>query len=109
MSTLQIIIFAIFAAAVVAAVIWLAVNEKRRLAEWLLLAVTDAEKSLGAGTGQLKLRRVYDWFTDKFTVVSLFIGFEQFSGLVDIALEKMRTMLAENIAAADYVKEKDNG
>lgn len=109
MNILQIIITMLLLAAVTGAAIWLAVNEKRRLAEWLLYAVTEAEKSLGAGTGQLKLRQVYDWFTDKFSVVSLIMSFDTFARLVDAALERMRSLLAENAAAAEYVKEKSNG
>ena len=36
------------------------------LKEWLLLAVVEAEKKLGRGTGQIKLRYVYDMFIEKF-------------------------------------------
>lgn len=36
------------------------------LQEWLKWAVTEAEKELGSGTGQLKLRRVYDLALAKF-------------------------------------------
>ena len=31
-----------------------------KVKEWLLWAVTEAEKDLGGGTGKLKLRQVYD-------------------------------------------------
>ena len=34
--------------------------------EWLLYAVTKAEKELGGGTGQIKLRYVYDMFVARF-------------------------------------------
>ena len=37
-----------------------------KIKEWLLYAVTEAEKELGSGTGQLKLRYVYDMFVAKF-------------------------------------------
>ena len=33
-----------------------------KVREWLLWAVTEAEKELGGGTGALKLRQVYDLF-----------------------------------------------
>ena len=33
-----------------------------KVKEWLLYAVTMAEKELGGGTGKLKLRYVYDLF-----------------------------------------------
>lgn len=38
--------------------------------EWLLYAVAQAEKELGSGTGQLKLRYVYDMFILKFSAVA---------------------------------------
>lgn len=72
--------------------------------EWLLFAVTEAEKKLGGGTGKLKLRFVYDMFIQKFPHTSCLISFEMFSGLVDEALEKMRAMLENNKAVETYVK-----
>ena len=72
--------------------------------EWLLFAVTEAEKKLGGGTGQLKLRFVYDMFVDKFPYTSDLISFETFSGLVDEALDKMKSLLATNKAVETYVK-----
>lgn len=72
--------------------------------EWLLFAVTEAEKKLGGGTGQLKLRFVYDMFIQKFPHTSCLISFEMFSGLVDEALERMKAMLATNKAVETYVK-----
>lgn len=72
--------------------------------EWLLFAVTEAERYLGGGTGQLKLRFVYDMFIQKFPHTSCLISFEMFSGLVDEALERMKSMLATNKAVETYVK-----
>ena len=46
--------------------------------QWLLYAVTEAEKDLGSGTGKLKLRQVYDLFLQRFPIVSRMISFEQF-------------------------------
>lgn len=37
-----------------------------KVKEWLLWAVTEAEKDLGGGTGKLKLRQVYDLFVQRF-------------------------------------------
>ena len=71
--------------------------------EWLLLAVIEAEKALGSGTGQVKLRFVYDLFIDKFKYLSLIISFEQFSMLVDESLETMREMISSNKSIKDYV------
>ena len=72
--------------------------------EWLLLAVVEAEKKLGGGTGQIKLRYVYDMFIEKFKFLALMITFEQFSIMVDTALDKMRLMLSSNEKLKDYVE-----
>lgn len=71
--------------------------------EWLLLAVIKAEKELGSGTGQIKLRFVYDLFIDKFKVVSYFISFSQFSMLVDQALDTMKDMVSNNKKVEEYI------
>lgn len=73
---------------------------------WLLLAVVEAEKALGSGTGQLKLRYVYDLFISKFKYLSLVISFSQFSLLVDEALEIMRNMIANNKQVESYINNK---
>ena len=54
-------------------------RQKEIISEWLLLAVIKAEKELGSGTGQVKLRYVYDLFIDKFKVMSMFITFSHSS------------------------------
>lgn len=41
-------------------------HEQVNVKEWLLLAVTEAEKALGSGTGQLKLRQTYQMFVKTF-------------------------------------------
>lgn len=71
--------------------------------EWLLLAVIKAEKELGDGTGQVKLRFVYDMFIDKFRFVAMFISFSQFSDLVDLALITMKDMIANNNQIKEYI------
>lgn len=64
--------------------------------EWLLYAVTEAERELGSGTGQLKLRNVYDMFVLRFPKLVRLIPFDMFAELVDEALVEMREMLAKN-------------
>lgn len=81
-------------------------KQQQIIKEWLLLAVVRAEKELGDGTGQLKLRFVYDLFLDKFKVISYIISFEQFSKLVDESLEIMRIMISNNKKIEDYVKQQ---
>ena len=76
-----------------------------KVKEWLLWAVTEAEAALGGGTGQLKLRYVYDLFVEKFPWLVKAISFELFSGLVDDALVDMREMLEKNAAVKAIVEE----
>lgn len=73
------------------------------LKEWLKLAVTEAEATLGSGTGQLKLRDVYDKAVEKFPWVGEFITFETFSTWVDEALEWMNNQLESNEKVKAYV------
>lgn len=72
--------------------------------EWLLLAVVKAEKQLGGGTGQIKLRFVYDMFIDKFKFLSMLISFGQFSSMVDEALDQMKEMLLTNQQLKEYIE-----
>lgn len=71
--------------------------------QWLLGAVTEAEKALGGGTGKLKLRQVYDLFVQRFPWIARVVSFETFSGWVDDSLDDMREMLETNEAASAYV------
>lgn len=74
-----------------------------KIKEWLLFAVTEAEKELGSGTGQLKLRYVYDKFVTKFPYLVQFISFERFSELVDDVLVKFKEMFNTNKNVKRYV------
>lgn len=104
--------FVITAIVMIAMAIIIAVNffnlpakeQTAKVKEWLLYAVTEAERQLGGGTGQLKLRQVYDLFVQRFPAVALAVSFETFSAWVDEALEQMRNMLAQNEQAAAYVE-----
>ena len=71
--------------------------------EWLLYAVTLAEKELGGGTGELKLRYVYDMFVAKFVWLGKIISFDMFSEMVDEVLERMNHLLATNVAIEEFV------
>lgn len=63
---------------------------------WLVWAVTEAEKTFGSGTGQLKLRYAYELAIKQFPVIAKFIPFSFFSKLVDEALVIMRKMIENN-------------
>ena len=77
--------------------------------EWLLFAAAEAEKMLGSGTGQLKLRAVYQAFISNFGVFARLVPFELFSEWVDNALEMLKTLLSENNGIADYIGGGSNG
>ena len=82
---------------------YIAVNQKKKVIEWLKYAVAEAEKLLGTGTGQLKLRQVYDWFVEKFPFVAAVVPFRVFSAWVDTALETLDKWLETNADIIGYV------
>lgn len=102
------IIFALFVVmvAVVCAVIHFfklpSGTQIANIREWLKFAVTEAEKELGSGTGQLKLRMVYDMAAEKFPWITL-ISFDIFSDWVDDALTWLNGQLDSNTAVQSIV------
>ena len=78
-----------------------------KVREWLLYAVTAAQKEFGSGTGQIKLRYVYDKFLTKFPAFAPIISFELFSNLVDEALVKFKEILETNRKIQNYVEHTD--
>lgn len=82
-------------------------EQLEKVREWLLWAVTNAEKELGGGTGQIKLRQVYDLFVVRFPWLAKIVSFGVFSGLVDDALDKMNSLLASNPAVKALVDGKE--
>lgn len=75
-----------------------------KLKEWLLIAVVEAEKELGSGTGELKLRYVYNLFLTRFPYLSKIISFEQFKIYIDEALDKLKDLLEGNEKVKNYVE-----
>ena len=63
---------------------------------WLVWAVSEAEKMLGSGTGQLKLRYVYDSAIKRFPLIAKLIPFSVFGKMVDSALKEMQRMIEES-------------
>lgn len=106
----DIILALVIVAIICILIVWfLKLGKERQLkviTEWLLLAVIKAEKELGNGTGQVKLRFVYDLFIDKFRFASMFISFNQFSALVDSALVIMKEMISNNDQVKNYIDSK---
>ena len=73
--------------------------------EWLKWAVTIAEKDLGSGTGQLKLRQVYNMAVTQFPWIVQLVTFEQFSIWVDEALKWMDNQISKNQAVSTFINE----
>lgn len=94
----EIIIAAIVAVFLVVLTIWL-----MGFKNWLVLAVAEAEKALGSGTGQLKLRMVYDMAIVRFPIVAKVIPFAVFRKMVDAALDIMNDMIQNNTSIADAI------
>lgn len=76
-----------------------------KVKEWLLYAIVKAEKELGSGTGEIKLRYVYNMFLEQFPDIAKFLSFETFSAYVDEALEKVEEMLLRNDYLVEYIED----
>ena len=97
----HIIVFLIFAIAILGVFIYKFIRTPKEqqiqmIKEWLKYAVVLAESELGSGTGQLKLRMVYNLFVTKFPALAKLISFEIFSTYVDEALEWLNTQIENN-------------
>ena len=75
--------------------------------EWLLYACIEAEKQFASGTGQIKLRWVFDKFVGRFPVIAQVISFDTFTLWVDGALLEMKGMLTANRAVRELVEGGD--
>ena len=75
------------------------------ISKWLIWACIEAERALQSGTGQLKLREVWNLFcaVPAFGWVARIIAFDTFSGWVTEALATVKRMLVENPRLASYV------
>lgn len=102
MELADIIALAVGGVIAVGIVAYLFCNQRQKIIEWLKYAVVEAEKYLGGGTGQLKLRLVYDWFCKQFPVAAACFPFSVFSAWVDVALDAMKRML-NNPQIKEYI------
>ena len=75
-----------------------------KVKEWLLFAVVQAEKELGSGTGQLKLRYVYNLALSKFPIFIKLIPFELFSNFVDEALQQLENLIEDSEGVKKYIE-----
>ena len=94
--------------AVIAIVVTILALRFSSFRNWLVFAVSEAEKALGGGTGKLKLRYAYNIAIQFFPTLTKMIPFSVFSSMVDTALETMRFMIETNKAISDVINNKDN-
>ena len=79
-------------------------KKAKKVKEWLLFAVVQAEKELGSGTGQLKLRYVYNLALSKFPILIKLIPFELFSNFVDGALQQLENLIEDSEGVKKYME-----
>lgn len=99
-------ILIILAVVVIAVVRFIKLDKEQKITnikEWLKLAVIEAEKAFDSGTGQLKLRYVYDLAVRQFPWIATLVSFNIFASWVDEALEWMKGQLDCNKAIDRYI------
>lgn len=79
-------------------------NQIESLQEFLKAEVVRAEQALGSGTGELKLRQVYDAAVKAYPWVGKFLTFERFKGLVDVALDWMKEQMDKNVDISNLIR-----
>lgn len=104
--TILIYLAALVVIAVVMLIVAVKVFGEQKVRNWLVWAVGKAEQEFGSGTGQLKLRSVYNQFIARFPKLSTFITFRRFSALVDEALNILSDML-KNGKIANIIEKGD--
>ena len=80
-------------------------EQKQTVQEWLVWAVARAEKALGSGEGERKLRLVYNWFRTRFPGMAMLIDFDEFKGMVDFALRQLQDFFEDDNILDMLVKE----
>ena len=105
--TILIYLAALTVVAVVMLIVAVKVFGEQKVRNWLVWAVGKAEQEFGSGTGQLKLRSVYNQFIARFPKLSTFITFKRFSALVDEALDILSDML-KNGKIANIIEKGDD-
>ena len=105
--TILIYLAALVVIAVVMLIAAVKVFGEQKVRNWLVWAVGKAEQEFGSGTGQLKLRSVYNQFIARFPKLSTFITFKRFAILVDEALNILSEML-KNGKIANIIEKVDD-
>ena len=105
--TILVYLAALVVIAVVMLIAAVKVFGEQKVRNWLVWAVGKAEQEFGSGTGQLKLRCVFNQFIARFPKLSTFITFKRFAILVDEALNILSDML-KNGKIANIIEKGDD-
>lgn len=97
----------IAAAIILAFIIAGAIMSYSSFENWLVFAVSAAEKQFGGKTGKLKLRYVYNMAVEVFPVLVKLMPFSLFSVMVDSALEIMKDMADKNKTISNAITKSD--
>lgn len=71
--------------------------------QWAIYACALAEKELGSGTGQLKMRATYNMFLSTFPKLANVISFETYQHIAEMALTEFKHMLETNPKVKDQI------
>ena len=89
-------------------------EQLNKIQEWLVWAVAQAEKELGSGTGQMKIKYVYNLFITKFPSIAIFVPYSLFSSMVEKALDEFKDLVSNNqriseeFAVEEAIEKVDN-
>ena len=75
-----------------------------KVREFLLWAVTEAERIYGGKTGNLKKAYAYKLFCEYFPSFVAVVPFDIFEKMVDSALVQMRHLIETNVSIKNYVQ-----
>ena len=80
-------------------------KQTEKIKQWIIWACIEAEKELQSGTGQAKLRKVYNAFiaVRAFSWLAKIISFDTFSAYVSEALVEAKRMIINSESLAVYV------
>lgn len=80
-------------------------EKTKRVKNWLVYAVTAAEKLYGPKMGVIKLQYVYEEFTKLFPVFAKKLPYDTFKDMVDEALAVMKHLQETNSTFNEYIEE----
>ena len=75
--------------------------------QWAIYACALAQKELGSGTGELKMRYTYDLFVSTFPFLAQIISYERYKEIAENALLEFKRMLETNPNVKRLVEENE--